>query len=389
MRKTESKRTETKSTATVKSKKRLSVKGGTRLIIQPEDGIATLLEAINNARHSIEIVIFRFDRAEIEQALIAAVGRGVVVQALIACTNRGGEGVLRRLETRLLATGVTVSRTSDDLARYHSKMMIVDKKQLYLLAFNFTSLDIKSRSFGIITDDSRFLREAGKLFEADSNRKSYSPGLKTFVVSPANSREELASFLKRAKKEVLIYDPGLGDPQMVRILEERSRAGVKIRIIGALKRASPVLSAAPLAQLRLHTRTIVRDHGEVFVGSQSLRAPELDARREVGLIVADKRIASAIVKVFEDDWKLTQVGEGKAPEEHLLGDKLAKKVAKAMTRELPPVGDVIDSVAKDNSPAKLNLDGVDMESLEESVRDAVKTVVKETIQEAANAQAGS
>jgi phosphatidylserine/phosphatidylglycerophosphate/cardiolipin synthase-like enzyme len=269
-------------------------------------------------------------------------------------------------------------------------MMIVDKKQLYLLAFNFTSLDIKSRSFGIITSASRFVQEAGKLFDADSNRQSYSPGFKTFVVSPANSREELAAFLRRAKKELLIYDPGLGDPQMVRILEERSRAGVNIRIIGTLRRASPILSAVPLPQLRLHTRTIVRDNDEVFVGSQSLRAPELDARREVGLIVADKRMANSIAQIFEADWRLAQPEEGKAPEEHLLGDKLAKKVAKAITRELPPVSDVIESVAKEDSPQKLNLDGVDMESLEESVRDAVKTVVKETIQDAANAaQAGS
>ena len=383
------KKTESKSKTASKSNKSSGAKRGTKLMIQPEDGIAALVDAINGARQSIEIVIFRFDRSEIEEALIAAVGRGVVVQALIACTNRGGEQSLRRLETRLLATGVTVSRTSNDLARYHSKMMIVDKKQLYMLAFNFTSLDIKSRSFGIITGDRRFLSEAGKLFEADSNRKSYSPGLRTFVVSPANSRAELASFLKRAKKELLIYDPGLGDPEMVRILEERSRDGVKIRIIGGLKRASPVLSAVSLAQLRLHTRTIVRDHGEVFVGSQSLRAPELDARREVGLIVTDKRIAKSIAQVFEADWKLSETSDGKAPEEHLLGDKLAKKVAKAMTRELPSVGDVIDSVAKDNSPRKLNLDGIDMESLEESVRDAVKTVVKETIQDAANAQAAS
>ena len=53
---------------------------------------------------------------------------------------------------RFLAAGITVARTSNDLVRYHGKMMIIDRKQLYLLAFNLTRLDIDhSRSFGIVT----------------------------------------------------------------------------------------------------------------------------------------------------------------------------------------------------------------------------------------------
>ena len=36
-----------------------------KLLIQPQDGIAALLAAIKKAKKTIEIVIFRFDRAEI------------------------------------------------------------------------------------------------------------------------------------------------------------------------------------------------------------------------------------------------------------------------------------------------------------------------------------
>lgn len=43
--------------------------------------------------------------------------RGVVVRALIAHTNRGGEERLRKLEQRLLKAGLTVCRTKDDLVR--------------------------------------------------------------------------------------------------------------------------------------------------------------------------------------------------------------------------------------------------------------------------------
>ncbi len=62
-----------------------------KLLIQPEDGIAPLLEALDKAKKSIRILIFRFDRPEIEKALVAAVERGVSVQAMIAFTNEGEE----------------------------------------------------------------------------------------------------------------------------------------------------------------------------------------------------------------------------------------------------------------------------------------------------------
>ena len=90
----------------------------------------------------MDIVIFRFDRAELEAGLKAAVGRGISVSALIAYANRGGEKSLRKLEMRLLDAGVTVSRTADDLVRYHDKLMIIDRRVLYVLSFNFTHLDI-------------------------------------------------------------------------------------------------------------------------------------------------------------------------------------------------------------------------------------------------------
>src|SRR5262245_50531713 len=208
-----------------------------KLLVQPGDGIMPLIKAINSAKKSVEIAIFRFDRGELEQALARAAGRGVFVHALIAYTNRGGERSLRKLETRMLAAGITVARTADDLARYHYKFMIVDRAELHLLGFNYTFLDIEhSRSFGIITTNRRIVQEAVKLFEADTKRQAYLPGMSTLVVSPVNARKQLTAFIKGARKELLIYDPDVSDASMIRMLEERAEAGVKIRIIGKLSR---------------------------------------------------------------------------------------------------------------------------------------------------------
>src|SRR4029077_7223953 len=179
--------------------------------------------------------------------------------ALIANTNRGGVKNLRDLEMRFLAAGIVVARTDDDLIRYHDKFIIIDRRTLYMLSFNFTRLDIdRSRGFGIVTENTKLVQEAVKLFEADCTRCEYTPKVDDFVVSPANSRKVLGTFLKRAKKQLLIYDPKISDKEMLRILEERAKAGVEIRVIGKVS-GKASFEVRKLGGTRLHTRTIIRD----------------------------------------------------------------------------------------------------------------------------------
>src|SRR5437867_7899471 len=123
-----------------------------KLIVQPDAGITPICNAIKGARKSLDVMIFRLDRREIARTLQAAVARGVHVRALTAHQNSGGTKSLRKLEMDLLEAGITVSRTADDLVRYHGKMMVIDSRVLHVYGFNFTGLDIeKSRSFGVIT----------------------------------------------------------------------------------------------------------------------------------------------------------------------------------------------------------------------------------------------
>jgi cardiolipin synthase A/B len=273
-----------------------------KLIIQPDDGLTPLLHAVQHAKKSIDIVIFRFDRPELEKALAAAVTRGVVVRALIAHTNRGGEKNLRKLELRLLEAGVTVARTADELTRYHGKMMIVDDT-LYVFGFNFTKLDIeRSRSLGIVTKDKRLVKEALALFNADCTRQPYEPGHDRLVVSPETARPALTGFIKRSKKQLLIYNVKISDRLMIRALQERLKAGVEIRIIGKVDKGLANVETRKIGDMRLHVRAMVRDGVSAFLGSQSLRKLELDGRREVGVILTDSRIAKKIAAVFEADW---------------------------------------------------------------------------------------
>lgn len=349
-----------------------------KLIIQPGEGVDRLVKGIRKAKKSVEIVIFRFDRDELERALIDAAARGLFVHALIAFTNRGGEEKLRELEMHFLGSGITVARTAGDLVRYHSKMMIIDRKELYVLGFNFTYIDTdRSRSFGLVTRNPKLVAEAIRLFEADTKRQDYTTENNHFIVSPVNARRELAKFIKGAKKELLIYDPKISDRPMLRLLEERRKAGVDIRVLGCV--SGKRFATCELKRMRLHTRTIIRDRSQAFLGSQSLKQLELDARREVGLIFRDASIIKQMVRTFEEDW----VASSEDMEKELkkaAPKKIVQKVAKKVVKKLP-LKPVAKKVAKIISK-KANVD-LDNKKVHETVEAVVKDLVEEAARKAA------
>ncbi len=355
-----------------------------KLIIEPDDGVSPLLSAVKSAKESIDLTIFRFDYGELDKALEAAVGTGVKVNALVARVNHGGEKSLRKLEMRFLDAGMTVARTSSELTRYHNKVIVIDRRILCVLSFNFTHQDIDhSRGFGIVTEDHKLVAEGIKLLEADSKRIPYSSGLDSFVVSPANARNVLGNFLKRAQKQLLIYDPKISDDEMIRILHDRAEAGVEIQVIGQTEADLPVRM---LSKLRLHTRMIIRDGRQAFIGSQSLRTAELDSRREVGIIVHDADIVSRLMETFETDWASSgseKNGNGSAKKS--AAPKLETDLAmKVLIEELHPIATTVKkAVQKVVSQAGEEVleDGI----VKNTVTKVVKKVVKQAVKEATKA----
>ena len=355
-----------------------------KLITQPADGAAPLVKAIKQAKKSIHIVIFRLDQAEIEHALEDAAGRGVAVHALIAFTNRGGEKNLRRLEIKFLEKGITVARTANDLVRYHGKMMLVDGKELYLLTYNFTRLDNRSRSFGVVTKNRDVVQEAARLFEADATRQTYTPRCNKLVISPVNARKRLASFLKGAKRELLIYDVDIADKEMLCILEDRCQAGVKVQIIGHAA-SSKHLIARNLRKMRLHTRMIIRDGTQAFMGSQSLRRLELDERREIGIIINSPKVIGSLATIFRDDWKASVPADERAAKKQIsaLAERAAKKVAKEVSRKLKPDPVVKHVVKAIQTEARIEVDPSQaIHVVEGTLKKAVKKAAAKIVEEA-------
>ena len=58
------------------------------------------------------------------------------------------------------------------------------------------------------------------LFEADRTRRDFKPTAPDLIVSPQNARRRLTRFLKKTRVSLDIYDPGVTDDGMIRVMKE-------------------------------------------------------------------------------------------------------------------------------------------------------------------------
>ena len=187
----------------------------------------------------------------------------------------------------------------------------------------------------------------------------------------------LGEFIGKAKKELLIYDPKIADAEMLLGLGERKKAGVEIKVIGSIGKQNPGLEVRSLGKLRLHTRTIIRDRQQAFVGSQSLRTAELDSRRELGVIVCEPKVLTALIKTFEADWSTSAVQENSSAEATL---KEIRKAEKELVKELSPLNPIVEEALR-QAEAEAGNPGLNPEELKETLKEAVKEAVRERVDE--------
>jgi len=132
-----------------------------------------------------------------------------------------------------------------------------------------------------------------------------------------------------ARKQLLIYDPHVSDDAMLRLIRQRINAGVDVRVIGKVE-AKWKFRGEKFPGRRLHIRAIMRDGRRAFLGSQSLRRLELEKRREIGVIINDKRVVRQMIAVFEQDWEQT----GSAKKQARKAEKAERKAGQEPARAL-------------------------------------------------------
>jgi hypothetical protein len=205
----------------------------------------------------------------------------------------------------------------------------------------------------------------------------------------------LAKFLKGAKTELLIYDPKVSDREMLGILRERAKAGVTIKVIGKVVGNAP-FEAQRLGGIRLHTRTIVRDKNQAFIGSQSLRGAELDLRRELGLIIKDGKAVKQLIETFEADRERSAGKKQPTPSQdeergreqevpdgqpEMISEEAAEMVVQVFTEELDPLTIGVKKAVR-KAVAKVGDDVLRDKDVKETMKKVVKKAMKEAVKEA-------
>jgi cardiolipin synthase A/B len=132
--------------------------------------------------------------------------------------------------------------------------------------------------------------------------------------------------------------------------------------------------------MRLHTRTIIRDRIQASLGSMSLRQPELDARREIGVIFRDAAIVKDLRRVFEEDWKASAPDKEQQPQESMPPKKTVKKVARKVVKqiEITPVAKKVAKVIGKKANVDLN-----KKQIQETVKELVQDIAKDAAEHAA------
>jgi phosphatidylserine/phosphatidylglycerophosphate/cardiolipin synthase-like enzyme len=154
------------------------------------------------------------------------------------------------------------------------------------------------------------------------------------VLSPDNAAGELVELVSSAEEELLVAQPTV-EPRgaLVEAAVAAARRGVEVRLllggawylreenrrVARRLRARAAREDLPLAVRLadprgrygvLHVKGILVDGERAFVGSVNWNPTALHENREVGLVVADARVASYYRRVFRADWR---GGDGTVP----------------------------------------------------------------------------
>jgi cardiolipin synthase len=128
------------------------ITGTVRVIVQPEDGVAPVLELIAAAERSVHIKQFTFTHPALLEATIAAHRAGRDVRVMLNAARSSGDRANDDAFAQLHAAGVQVQWSSPNFAVTHEKSMVVDDRLALIATFNFCEKYFsQTRDYGLVS----------------------------------------------------------------------------------------------------------------------------------------------------------------------------------------------------------------------------------------------
>jgi cardiolipin synthase len=283
-----------------------------RLVLDPAERKAALLEVIGSARRRLVLSLFRCDDFSVLDALAAALERGCEVEALLTKRAKGGKKRLKKLWAALEEMGAIVTRYADPVVKYHAKYLVADERTAVITTLNPTrKCFTRTWDAVLITPDASVVKGLLTLFKADVAGvplPSRRPLGRRLIVGPERSRAEIRSLIAGATHSIRILDHKLSDPDLVALLRERRAEGITVTVLGK----QPMRGVVP------HGKMMIIDEARAVLGSTALSTLSLDFRREVSVVVHEP----ALVKQLNMSYQQLSAKAGAAVT-HLPGDRIA------------------------------------------------------------------
>lgn len=283
-----------------------------KLLIQPRDGIAPILERINAAKTSIrhKIYLFTDSRQDVIAALAAATKRGVDVRILLerepSGTSGGNTGIFLKLKEAGL--NVQLSRAFK-FVFIHEKSFVFDDQTAIVSTANITGSSFgANREYQVVLDEPALVKEIADVFDADWKGEDIDLKNAKLVWSPSqiksnglvrgNSREKLIGLIQNARESLLLEQQSMADEEVIREISTAAQRGVKVTLVGPPNELTDTYYIAGAERLRragvqvkylltnfVHAKVIVADKRRALIGSINLSGNSLNANRELSVIL--------------------------------------------------------------------------------------------------------
>jgi cardiolipin synthase len=312
-----------------------------QLIIEPDMGRAPLINAIHNAKSSIDLVMYGLTDLQFVEALNQAHANNKTVKVLLQHYPYKADDENKIAITDLQAAKTPLQWPDDKFKLTHQKTLLIDDSYAVIMTFNLTHSSFsKERNFALLVTDPAIVQEIKNVFDADWQHHDITVHNSNLIWSPDNSREKLIALIQTAKTEIKIYAEGLNDYEIVGALAKAARNGVKITVLTSSFGDKPlskqfkylVKNSVNILYSRdyiIHAKVMVIDQKRAVLGSINMTKQSINNNRELAMITEDADIIRQLNQTFDNDLRhatTTLVTPAAKPETSLVWIKSVKEI---------------------------------------------------------------
>ncbi len=289
------------------------------LYIEPNAGVAPVLQVIQTAHRQVNLNGYMVDDGPILQALAAAHARGVKICVMIDGKPYGMRPQQVQKETQAIrATGAMVQYAPDRFESHGSHWAFDHGKWVCSLheceigSPNFTYAGFgHDRDYLDVTGNADVVRAANAVFHADwTNTSAPAWAHQWLVLSPGSQPKLLQVVDQPGPIDIESEEVGYA-PALLRAIEAKghlARIIVPANVnsegrgnLEALERDGVQVRFMPIHPLYIHAKMIV-GNGLAFIGSENISDISLDHNREMGLLLNGSDL-NKLQAQFDRDWQ--------------------------------------------------------------------------------------